>query len=55
MQQGLLDSVTEVSDPCGTPHLIQQFQLDRPNLYHVYFLQIVVDISWPGNGWISYL
>ena len=54
MHIGLLGSVTEVSDPCSMPHLIQQFRLDRPNLYHVYLLQFVVDISWLGKGWISY-
>ena len=54
MHIGLLGSVTEVSDPCSMPYLIQQFWLDRPTLYHVYLLQIVVDISRLGNGWISY-
>ena len=54
MHIGLLCSVTEVSDPCSMPHLIQQFGLDRHNLYHVYLLQFVVDISWLGKGWISY-
>jgi hypothetical protein len=48
MHIGLLGSVTEASDPCSMPHLIQQFWLDRPNLYHVYLLQFVADISWPG-------
>jgi len=54
MHIGLLGSVTEVSDPCSMPYLIQQFWLDRHNLYHVYLLQIVVDISWLEKGWISY-
>jgi len=52
MHIGLLASVAEVSDPYSMPYLIQQFRLDRHNVYHVYLLQIVVDISWLGNGWI---
>jgi len=36
------------------PHLIKRFWLDHPKLYHVYLLQIVIDISWLGNGWISH-
>ena len=52
MHIGLLGSVAEVSDPCSMPYPLQQFWLDRHNLYHVYLLQFVVDIFWLGNGWI---